>query len=46
MNLLTDLTDAEKFCQGGGGGGNKLLIEWWLASVVGIWKQKERGFGH
>ena len=26
--------------------GNKLLIQWWLASVAGIWKERERGFGH
>ena len=25
--------------------GNKLLIQWWLASVAGIWKESKRGFG-
>ena len=26
--------------------GNKLLIQWWLTSVAGIWKERERGCGH
>ena len=25
--------------------GNKLLIQWWLASVAGTWKERERGCG-
>ena len=45
MNLITDLTDAATEIVLGQLG-NKLLTQRWLASVVGIWKERERGFGH